>query len=382
MTVVYFPRLATAIGACALLTSCASVTAVPLNRDGTRPWADWLGFGRASGIRYYLPKPYLLVTELPASPNPPPTSPTTGGDNKDGSKKGNQKAAVAKGGKGGKGGGSGTGGGGTGGSDTQNGNGNQPQTSTPTAAPADTSFSAAMAQYAVKLVYLPDYSQPMALKVRSGLLGTVSAAPTLQDGWMLTSVNGSSASGVPETLQALASIASGVATGGSSAAGGTAAKTAKSAVTAETATTSTDWEKVGEKIGQGLETMPTLPELTARNADMLALAKGIIKGAQVAPLPWGDNVLPAGLYEFHYVRDKAEATATNTQIGDFVGLRPVEYFCKQGVATPSVTRASVTIEGETYYIAAPPPVSRTMKGYNIAGTPCEHDNSDLDEPGN
>jgi hypothetical protein len=60
--------------------------------------------------------------------------------------------------------------------------GNQPKTSTPTASAADTSFSAAMAQYAVKLIYLPNYSQPMALRMRYGLLGTVSAAPTLQDG--------------------------------------------------------------------------------------------------------------------------------------------------------------------------------------------------------
>jgi hypothetical protein len=361
-----------ALAVCAMLTACASVTAVPLDSDGTRPWLDWLGFGRASGIRYYLPKPYLLVTELPAAPNPPaaPTSP--GGSNPPSS---GVRALAKKGG----------GGGGGGGGDqnqaqnqgqNQGGNGNQPQSSTPTAPPSDTSFSAAMAQYAVKLVYLPDYSQPMALRMRSGLLGTVSAAPTLQDGWMLTSMNGSVASGVPETLQALASIASGVASGGTSSGAGAATKAAKSALTAKLAGPSPqDWEQVGEKIGQGLLPMLSPDEVKRLSGDQLqALADGIKKGAQALPLPWGDNVLPAGLYEFHYL-DEAEAKATNKQRGEFVGLRPVTYFCKQGTAMP--TPNTVTFEGVRYSVVVPP-VTQRKNGYDVTGTPCEHENSALD----
>jgi hypothetical protein len=111
---------------------------------------------------------------------------------------------------------------------------------------------------------------------------------------------------------------------------------------------------------------------------LAALAKGIIKGAQVVPLPWGDNVLSAGLHEFHYVRDEAEAELTKKPVGEFVELRRFTYFSKQGTATPTPIK-QITTDGVTYYTVVPK-ITQTKNGYDIAGAPCEHENSALDEP--
>src|ERR1043165_8063979 len=153
-----------AICACLLLFGCAGVTAISLEAD------CYAAVPRAApGFRYFLPRPYLLVTELPEASsapsgpiikdiNPPgfvnpPGTPPPGAEPKGGD-------------KGGDGGG---------------------QTTASAGAPSsNTSFMASTANYMVKLIYLPDYSRPMAVTMNAGLLGTASMNLTLQDGWMLT----------------------------------------------------------------------------------------------------------------------------------------------------------------------------------------------------
>jgi hypothetical protein len=44
----------------------------------------------------------------------------------------------------------------------------------------------------LKLIYLPDMSKTMAINIVPGIFGTSSAQPSLQDGWMLTSMQASS----------------------------------------------------------------------------------------------------------------------------------------------------------------------------------------------
>jgi hypothetical protein len=297
------------------LMACSKVTSIPLNPDGTENTHD-----QVQGIRYYLPKPYLLITELPAIPamsdgsSPQPTD-GHGADReimRDSAPapKDTQQQTTGK---------------------------DQPQSSTPTAPATDTSFTASMAQYAVKLVYLPDYSHPMALQMRSGLFGTVSMAPTLQDGWMLTSMNGSNDSGGVAALQAIASLVGGAigagATGGAKAAAPKpgARTTAVTPREEEYPPRDKNFEKYGEKIGQGTVRPPTQVELGATESKSLAqLITGIIKGAYAraanAPLPWGDNVLPAGLYAFDYQPSDG---------GVLNGLKPLVYFCKDGLSKPA-----------------------------------------------
>ncbi|WP_429287649.1 hypothetical protein [Paraburkholderia sp. GAS206C] len=74
--------------------------------------------------------------------------------------------------------------------------------------------------YVAKLIYLPDRTQPMAVNVHSGLIGTSSIQLDLQNGWMLTSVNGSSDNKVAETLTAVGTIIAALKGTGSSSGGG------------------------------------------------------------------------------------------------------------------------------------------------------------------
>src|ERR1700674_4096051 len=74
-----------------LLAGCAPrIAATPLAPDGATPLP-----GAASGFRYFLPRPYLLVMEIPAGarvavpgdappppPHPDPNRPRTGGPSK------------------------------------------------------------------------------------------------------------------------------------------------------------------------------------------------------------------------------------------------------------------------------------------------------------
>ena len=211
-----------AVSISAVCAACASVDVQHLDADGTKA----IG---APGLRYYLPKPYLLVTLLPPdatappaaqtgtapadAPNPPPVAAAP----KDGAAQpapragavappGPKVPTVAPGA----------------GQQTP-----QPSTSPTTAstspsASGDTSFMASTSQYVVKLIYLPDYQNPMSITVKAGLFGTASFNPTLQDGWMLTSLQGSADNSqlVQLATQLVTSLASGT---------GTAAKTATTA---------------------------------------------------------------------------------------------------------------------------------------------------------
>lgn len=166
-------RLALSLFCLLTLTGCAKVQVQPLKADGTRS-------GAVPGVRYYLPMPYLLVTELPVAETAPALPPA--------------KAQPAPGGAPAK-------------EDAPDPGGSP--TATSPAGASNTSFSAATPQYVLKLIYLPDLEHPMALTASSGF-GTAQMTPTLQDGWMLTSLSASSDSKVAETLTALGSALTGL----------------------------------------------------------------------------------------------------------------------------------------------------------------------------
>jgi hypothetical protein len=132
------------------------------------------------GLEYFQPQPYLLVVDLAPSP------------------KSDQKDAGAQA------------------------TPNQPQPRTPqqAAGPQTTSsntpssstntgFTANNQQYFVKLIYLPDLAHPKAVTTTTGI-GTVSLGASLQDGWMLTSLQGTSDAKVAETIGAMASLVSAI----------------------------------------------------------------------------------------------------------------------------------------------------------------------------
>lgn len=321
--------------AAASVAACASIEAIPLTPAGK---ADP---NQARGIRYWMPAPYLLITELPSQSAP------QGGDDT------NAVADAAPGG---------------GGGDTNNAKGAQPsnqvQASTPSGSATDTSFAASTTEYSVKLIYLPDLAHPMALKMRSGLLGTVTAAPTLTDGWMLTSMNGSSNSGVSDTLQAVGSLLGGSSSKTGGAAG--AAKVAAASPQVSPAPAAISYKdsdpqilQIGKDVGAGKKGFPdatTLAALsTAQTRTFLSgLAQGLASRPAAVAKPtsaaWGENVLPAGLYRFTY--DAAS--------GDLTGLSPVAFFCKGGTvnASASNTTRKAFVDGRAYIEQA---------------TPCEHE---------
>jgi len=331
-----------------LCTACAGVNAIPLHADGSVDWWKWWF---ATGVRYYLPKPYLIIAELPATPNPPKKS-DGDADSSGLDPSANPPSPKAK---------------------DDSGSDKQPQVSAPSAPPSNTSFAATMAQYSVKLIYLPDFSHPMALKMRSGLLGTASAAPTLQDGWMLTSLSASSDNGVANTLQGIAAVVSGAAStasggGKGGASGGTTTKamtTASRVFLAKTKKNINDispeeLEEYGFDVGRGVA--PVHPSLEALSSENLkSVLRGIAKGKTAeAGLPWGGNVLPAGLYEFDYWPVAEEKTP-----GELRGLKPVAYFCKGGVVIPTVAaekNGKAASEAEVNYKVT----------YQLTNTPCEH----------
>jgi hypothetical protein len=167
------------------LSACAQVTAVQL-QPGTltaRP-------GAPSGFVYYMPRPYLLVTALPtggsAASQPTGTFPGTRGSQggQSSSPQPQDFQAPAPGAD-------------------EGGGGDAAKTPPPS---TNTSFQASNDRYMLKLIYLPDLSRPMAVRVSSGLFGSASAQLSLQDGWMLTSASGESDSKASETLTALAAL--------------------------------------------------------------------------------------------------------------------------------------------------------------------------------
>jgi len=195
-------RLRLAVLATCCLTGCASISSVPLQSDGMTVVP-----GSTPGFRYYLPRPYLIVTEIPA-----PASPSNGSTGNAGfgasQGQGNSKGQT--------------------GSSGNNSSGSKPSpqdaqpTSSSPATPSDLSFSASSNVYEVKLIYLPDYRHPMAVTLNTGLFGTAGLQLTIQDGWMLTSVsantdNSKLADVVTAALQAVGGASSGGATKAASA---------------------------------------------------------------------------------------------------------------------------------------------------------------------
>lgn len=235
------------IGACVIacvLAGCAGISVQHLTPDGT-------GVSGVDGIRYYLPKPYLLVTLLPPDSqtastgqgasgvpqvgtppargrNSPPRAPTApaapaahvapaapnhnagqplpnaGGAQHNQNQSQNQNQANNHG---------------------QSGQQNSGQMAVGTtngtavgAPTTNTSFVAVTSQYIVKLIYLPDYSNPMVIKITAGLIGSITAQPTLQDGWMLTGFQGSADNS--QLPQVLGTLVSSLAGGSSKAASG------------------------------------------------------------------------------------------------------------------------------------------------------------------
>jgi len=217
-----------------LLTGCAQIIAVPLNLDGSKK-------GGEDGIRYYIPKPYLLVMELPIPPNPPPAPKSRSA----------QPSPLPQ-------------------------TGPPAQTSPPVAQASDTSFSVTNSVYTAKIVYLPDYSQPMVLQMSPGIFGNTSMALTLQDGWMLTSFNSSADSGGAAVVSAITQMA-------------------------------------GSILGGTVKTITPA-----------------IRGESASPIPasWGEAVLPPGLYEFEYAARGGTGVVSE---GMFIGLKPIMYFCKDGM---------------------------------------------------
>ena len=306
------------------LTACgASVTAIPLDATGHDDHT-------VRGIRFYLPKPYILVTELPVSPTAPPAAalaaapaPKAKGDTTD------AKTTDA------------------------------PQSSIPTAPATDTSFTAAMASYAVKLIYLPDYSHPMALREDSGLFGNVAMTPALQDGWMLTSLSSSNDSGGPAALAAVASLVGsavgGVATGGASKVASATADKSKNGA-----------ELLNEEVRiLGLPPGPgPAPGPAAPKPKTIVVTKTIY-----ATQPnWGENVLPAGLYAFDFLPATSDPSPTDRQgkmllpgAGRLIGLKPVVFFCAHGPERPTER-------------PDPPPPAAGM--FDLYETPCTHPNID------
>lgn len=176
-----------------VITGCASVTAFSVDPNTGQARLD-----AAEGIPYFLPAPYLLVTEVPIDA-PPDGNGKQGGAAAD-------KAAPAPKPDPAK-------------SDTAaapGGSGGAPSSA------SDTAFSMFTKQYGVKLIYLPDPSRPMVLRQHAGF-GSSQMNVTLQDGWMLTSLNSSADSKTAETLASIASVIGAVYAGGSGATGTTKA---------------------------------------------------------------------------------------------------------------------------------------------------------------
>ena len=234
-------RIGLLLASALAVSGCAGVSVQALSPDGQHAVG-------AAGLRYYLPRPYLLVTAAPANVaeaapseklrivDPDDSGAATSAEKRPGDR-GSDRSSTSpashsrsqlppppsQGGPPAQG--SSRAGAGGGGSEQDKGDKSKSSSSDSQGAsgPAsDTSFQHLVGSYQVELIYLPDLSRPMSITMSSGLFGTASSQPTLVDGWMLTSLQGSSDSKAAETLGALASIIS-------SAEGGGAAKAAAKA---------------------------------------------------------------------------------------------------------------------------------------------------------
>lgn len=303
----------------ALLSGCAHISAVPLSPDGTEagPVGDK---AQGKGVRYYLPKPYILITELPST--------SSGGDGSS-----SAASAAASGDS----------------SSSKSKSAASDSTSTPSAPTSNTSFAASMASYSVKLIYLPDFSKPMALDISGGIWGSISVAPTLQDGWMLGALSASVDSGLAATITALAGFkpaaSSGGGSGGGKGGGGSAAVVNPSNDLAPKGVNpknpdfgkfaNPDIKSYGVLVGKLEASPPTPADVATLNKEQIQLfVQSVADGARIKaevnaelaknPGPtWGDNVLPAGLYEFNYDGG-----------GRLLGLKPLMFFCHSGIEAP------------------------------------------------
>ena len=190
----------------ALLAACSRVRVVPLN-----PGTDERTCDAQEGIRYFLPKPSLLVTEglATAQGTRRPEALARSADQRkrstdaeDLSKDAEQLAAEAT----------------TPPADSTTPHGDSTRTPSPgpsTPAPGKPNTilgPTGPTNYTITVRDLPNYSQPMTMYVPWALGGSATFTPTLHDGWMLTSINATSDTNTSETLTALAAM--GTARGG------------------------------------------------------------------------------------------------------------------------------------------------------------------------
>ena len=183
-------KLVLILGSFALLTACSRVVVLPLDPSGKELE------NVQQGVRYYLPKPYLLVTEVLGGEGDPSqgetkansstsqkgttTNPKGNSDTKSDLAETKDKPKDAK---------------------------VPPDTTTPASTPSsNTSFTMLTNNYQIKLIYLPDFSKPMALYIPFAFFGSATMKPTLQDGWMLTGLDATSDTKTSETITAMASL--------------------------------------------------------------------------------------------------------------------------------------------------------------------------------
>jgi len=149
------------IACLAMLVGC--VTTPTCVREDVGWWKRT--FSAPSGIPYYLPRPYLMVTKNFVLTTKTETKTTV--KTPDGGKNPETNVVV--------------------------------ETTTPT------TLSEVGDTYSCEIVYLPDIKQKYLLKFNRGA-GTQENSFTLQDGWKLTGVNSKADAKTPETITAVASV--------------------------------------------------------------------------------------------------------------------------------------------------------------------------------
>lgn len=175
------------------LCGCAGISVTQLNVDGSAKSKT------PNGAVYFLPKPYLLVTRLPATAGPgglPSVFHTAGSDS-------HSAGAGAGGTQGGTPGAPKPAEAAKGGDSAKEGGGDNPA---PAGSGSGSSFDARTTDYVVKLIYLPDREHPMSITASTGLFGTAKLSPTFQDGWMLTGFESEADNKVAEVLEHLGSV--------------------------------------------------------------------------------------------------------------------------------------------------------------------------------
>ncbi len=144
------------------LTACTTVSITPVDKDGTA-----IDKG-VDGVTFYRPKPYLLIT-------------ATSNDTKEISE------------------------------DSEKNNTPQIKKSKEIKKHSD-NLTLANCNYQIKLIYLPDFSHGYVISVNNWwrMFGTATMAPQLENGWMLKSLNSKVDSKTPETISAVAELATAV----------------------------------------------------------------------------------------------------------------------------------------------------------------------------